>query len=84
MSIDRKLMLAALVVAGGILGILAYTGIATALASGLWGAVSRNVALSVMIGALLLLIGSALGCVLYGFGSDARMSDYRKSHRTRS
>ena len=83
MSIDRKMMLAALVVVGGILGVLAYTGIGTALASGLWGAVSQNVALSIMIGALLLLIGSALGCVLYGFGSDARMSGYRKTHRAR-
>ncbi len=77
------MMLAALVVAGGVLGVLVYTGIAAALASGLWGAVSRNLALSVMIGALLLLMGSALGCVVYGFGSDARMSGYRKSHRAR-
>lgn len=81
MSIDRRMMLVALVVAGGVLGLLAYAGIVTTLASGLWGAVSQNVMLSLMIAALLLLMGSALGCLVYGFGSDARMSGYRKPHR---
>jgi hypothetical protein len=83
MSLDRKMMLAAFLGVGGIFGALAYSGVMTALASGLWGAISQNVALSVMSSALLLLIGSALACLVYGFGSDARMSGYRKPRRFR-
>jgi hypothetical protein len=81
MSIDRKITLVALAVAGIVLGALAYTGMAGAVASGMWGVVSQNLALSAMSGVLVLLVSSAFGCLLYGFGSDARMSGRTKRHR---